>query len=211
MQRIYANLATLSIGNDYVQEKNPMLGIIVLAVALVTLIYLIMIYNGLVNCKNNVAKAWANIDVLLKQRHDELPKLIDTCKHYMRYEAETLENVIKARSRVAQASESHNLLALGQAEGQLRSGLGALFALAEAYPALQANEQFLHLQTRITGLENGIADRREFYNDSVTIYNIRIEQFPDGVVARWFAYTPKTLLRFAAAEIEDIDVNQRCG
>lgn len=188
-----------------------MFGLVLLAVLLVTVIYLVMVYNGLVVCKNNVAKAWANIDVLLKQRHDELPKLIDTCKQYMQYEQETLEKVIKARSQVISASESQNLPALDLAESQLRKGVGALFALAESYPELKANEQFQHLHARITGLENGIADRREFYNESVNIYNIRIEQFPDVLVARRGNFPAKEMLRFAATELEDVDVSKRFG
>jgi LemA protein len=127
---------------------------IVYIVLAVVLIYFIMAYNSLVSIKNNVEKAWANIDVLLKQRHDELPKLIDTCKQYMKHEQETLEKVIQARSRVSSARESHDVAALGAAENVLRSGLGQLFALAESYPDLKANEQFLHLQSRISGLEN---------------------------------------------------------
>ena len=95
------------------------------ALVLAGIIYLVLIYNGLVNCKNNVAKAWANIDVLLKQRHDELPKLIDTCKQYMQFEQETLEKVIKARGLAAKASQAQNLRAMGAAEGLLmqRPGL----------------------------------------------------------------------------------------
>lgn len=186
-------------------------GVIFLAVLAVALVYFIMTYNGLVTIKNNVAKAWANIDVLLKQRHDELPKLIDTCKQYMQYEQETLEKVIQARSRVASARESHDIAALGTAEGALRAGLGSLFALAEAYPELKANENFLHLQSRITGLENALADRREFYNDSVNINNVRIEQFPDLIVARLFNFGPAELLRFEAAELEDVDIAKRFG
>lgn len=188
-----------------------MVGYLILAVVLVALIYLVMIYNGLVSCKNNVAKAWANIDVLLKQRHDELPKLIDTCKQYMQYEQATMEKIIQARNQVASASETQNIPALGNAEAQLRSGLGSLFALAESYPELKANQQFQHLQARITGLENNIADRREFYNDSVNIYNIRTELFPDVVVARMFNFTGKDMLSFAAAELEDVDVAKRFG
>lgn len=188
-----------------------MIGLILLAALLVTLIYLVIVYNSLVNCRNNVAKAWANIDVLLKQRHDELPKLIDTCKQYMQYEQEVLEKVVKARSQVANASESQNFAALSKAESQLRSGVGALFALAEAYPDLKANAQFQHLQARITGLENGIADRREFYNESVNIYNIRIEQFPDVLLARRFNFSAKPMLSFAAAELEDVDIGKHFG
>jgi LemA protein len=175
----------------------------------VVLVYFIMAYNSLVSIKNNVEKAWANIDVLLKQRHDELPKLIDTCKQYMKHEQETLEKVIQARSRVSSARESHDVAALGAAENVLRSGLGQLFALAESYPDLKANEQFLHLQSRISGLENSIADRREFYNDSVNINNVRIQQFPDLFLAKLFNFKPFDLLKFAAEELKDIDINQR--
>lgn len=184
---------------------------IILAVLAVITMYVIMIYNGLVVIKNNVAKAWANIDVLLKQRHDELPKLIDTCKQYMQYEQATLEKVIQARSRVADARESHNIAALGTAESALRSGLGNLFALAESYPELKANENFLHLQSRISGLENAIADRREFYNDSVNINNVRIAQFPDLFIARMFNFGAAELLRFEASELEDVDIAKRFG
>lgn len=185
------------------------MGIIWGVVLAVVVVYIIMVYNGLVSIKNNVSKAWANIDVLLKQRHDELPKLVDTCKQYMKHEQDTLEKVIQARSRVSDARESQNVAALGVAEGALRAGLGSLFALAEAYPDLKANEQFLHLQSRISGLENAIADRREFYNDSVNINNVRIEQFPDLVVARMFNFKTFDLLRFASEELKDVDLGQR--
>ena len=174
----------------------------------VILIYFIMTYNSLVNIKNNVSKAWANIDVLLKQRHDELPKLVDTCKQYMKYEQETLDKVIKARSSVSEARESQNVAALGAAESVLRSGLGQLFALAESYPELKANEQFLHLQSRISGLENAIADRREFFNDSVNINNVRIAQFPDLILARLFNFKSQDLLKFSVEELTDVDINQ---
>ncbi len=185
---------------------NAMITLVILAVLT---IYFVITYNGLVNIKHNVEKAWANIDVLLKQRHDELPKLIDTCKQYMKHEQDTLEKVIQARSRVSEARESHDVAALGAAENILRSGLGQLFALAESYPDLKANEQFLHLQSRISGLENAIADRREFYNESVNINNVRIEQFPDILVAKIFNFKAATLLKFAAEELKDIDISQR--
>ena len=96
--------------------------------------------------------------------------------------------------------------ALGQAEGALRLGLGNLFAVAEAYPDLKSNETFMHLQGRITGLENAIADRREFYNESVNVNNIRIEQFPDTIVAGMFSFKPFQLLEFDAGEKGDVDV-----
>ena len=186
-------------------------GIIVLVLLAVILVYAVTVYNNLVGIKNNVAKAWANIDVLLKQRHDELPKLIDTCKQYMQYEQETLEKVVRARARVADARESQNMAALGAAEAALRVGLGTLFALVESYPELKANEQFMHLQGRITGLENAIADRREFYNESVNVNNVRIDQFPDLIVARLFNFRAFDLLRFEAPELEDVDLGKRFG
>ncbi|MEQ8938932.1 MAG: LemA family protein, partial [Gammaproteobacteria bacterium] len=157
--------------------------IIFLGIVAALVMYGVVIYNNLVSLKHNVSKAWSNIDVLLKQRHDELPKLIETCKQYMGYEQETLEKVIQARSDVAAAREKGDVAALGPAETQLRLGLGNLFALAEDYPDLKANENFKHLQQRISGLEETIADRREFYNESVNINNVRIEQFPDVIVA----------------------------
>ncbi len=168
--------------------------------------YIVVIYNNLVSLKHNVSKAWANIDVLLKQRHDELPKLVETCKQYMKFEQETLENVMQARSSVANAQQRGDIPALGQAEGALRLGLGSLFAVAEAYPDLKADSTFQHLQARITGLENAIADRREFYNESVNNNNVRIEQFPDVIIAKWFNFGPHTLLEFNAEEITDINI-----
>jgi len=174
----------------------------------VVAIYGIMLYNGLVALKHNVAKAWANIDVLLKQRHDELPKLVEVCKQYKQFEQETLQRVIEARSQVQTAREAQNIGALGEAEGALRMGLGRLFAVAEAYPELKANENFMQLQQRITTLENGIADRRELYNDAVNINNVRVEQFPDAVVARLFHFEIKPLLEFSTAEKTDVDLKQ---
>ncbi len=178
-----------------------LLGLIIIAV-----VYAVLIYNRLVALKHNIRKAWGNIDVLLKQRHDELPKLVETCKQYMSYEQETLARVIEARSRVAAAREAEDISGLGRAEGALRLGLGQLFALAENYPELKADQTFAHLQGRISGLENAIADRREFYNESVNLYNIGIEQFPDVLVARAFHYPPAGLLEFEASELTDVDV-----
>lgn len=165
--------------------------------------YGVVIYNNLVALKHRVAMAWSNIDILLKQRHDELPKLVETCKQYMTYEQETLERIIRARSSVASARESQDIDALGKAETSLRSGLGQLFALAENYPELKANDSFQHLQGRISDLENGIADRRELYNDAVNLNNIRIEQFPDLVLARAFNFKPFTLLEFSEEQLQD--------
>lgn len=178
---------------------------------LVVAVYAVMLFNGLVNLKHGVARAWANIDVLLKQRHDELPKLVEVCKQYKEFEATTLERVISARSHVATAREKQDVAALGAAEGELRAGVSRLFALAEQYPELRSSEHFMQLQNRIATLENAIADRRELYNESVNINNVRVEQFPDLLVARLFGFNTKPLLEFAAAEKADVDLKNLFG
>jgi len=180
--------------------------VLILGLILAGLVYGVIIYNGLVGLKHGVAKAWANIDVLLKQRHDELPKLVETCKQYMAYEQATLEQVMRARAAVAQAREQGDIAQVGAAETELRLGLGQLFAVAEAYPDLKANQTFQHLQGRITDLENSIADRREFYNESVNNNNVRIEQFPDLLIARLFQFTAAELLEFGEEDRRDVDV-----
>ncbi len=172
----------------------------------VIVLYGIFIYNNLVSLKHNVSKAWSNIDVLLKQRHEELPKLVETCKQYMSYEQETLARVMHARAAVFSAREAEDMSALGPAETMLRQGLGRLFAVAEGYPDLKSDSTFAHLQARISSLENAIADRREFYNESVNVNNIRIEQFPDVVLARMFNFQHRQLLEFTDEEIADVDV-----
>lgn len=118
---------------------------------------------------------------------------------------------MRARNQVQAAREAHDLRDLGQAEGQLRLGLGSLFAVAEAYPELKANETFQHLQARISGLESSIADRREFYNEAVNANNVRIEQFPDVIIARLFAFKPFELLEFADEEKADVDLRALFG
>ena len=180
--------------------------VVLLVIAALAAVYLIMTYNNLVTVKNNVARAWANIDVLLKQRHDEIPKLVEICKQYKQFEQETLVRVTEARSRVAAAREARNIDALGPAEVALRAGVARVFALAEAYPDLKANQSFMQLQSRITGLENAIADRREFYNDSVNVNNIRIEQFPDSIIAGAFGFNEARMLHFEEQEIADVDM-----
>jgi len=182
--------------------------IIFWALIVIALIYGIFIYNGLVQLKHNVSKAWSNIDVLLKQRHDELPKLVETCKQYKQFEQETLQRVTEARARVQEASQAQDIPALGVAEGALRLGLGQIFAVAEAYPELRANEQFTQLMQRITGLEEAIADRREFYNESVNINNVRVEQFPDSFIAGLFGFGTRPLLTFKADDLKDVDVKK---
>jgi LemA protein len=173
--------------------------IILLALGLLLFAYGVLIYNNLVRLKHSVAKAWSNIDVVLKQRHDEIPKLVTLCKEYMRYEQETLERVVRARNQVLSATDRGDVRALGSAESELRDGLGRLLALAENYPALKADRGFRQLAQRISRLEDTIADRRELYNESVNLNNIRIEQFPDALIARRFGFPSRDLLDFREA------------
>jgi LemA protein len=124
----------------------------------------------------------------------------------MQYEQETLEKVVQARSEVMSARSKSDVAALGQAETHLRMGLGNLFALAENYPELKADSSFQQLQSRISQLENSIADRREVYNESVNNNNVRIEQFPDVIVARMFNFRDFELLEFSEEEKKDVNV-----
>ena len=166
--------------------------------------YFTMLYNGLILVKNNIDKAWANIDVLLKQRHDEIPKLVDVCKGYMEHERGTLEAVIKARQGVMSAQGP---AAMGQAEGALQTAMRQLFALAENYPNLKAQSSFQQLQERVSALESQIADRREFYNDSVNTYNIRIQSMPDAFVANMLRLTPREMYKVDATDREDVKIS----
>ena len=169
-------------------------------------IYLVLMFNALVSVRNNVARAWANIDVLLKQRHDEIPRLVEVCRQYKQFEQETLVRVAQARQQVAAAREAMNMAVLGPAEAALRAGTARVFALAEGYPALKANDNFMQLQQRITGLENAIADRREFYNDSVNVNNTRVAQFPEVLLARLFGFREARLLHFDSHERAPVDL-----
>jgi LemA protein len=148
--------------------------------------YIIGIYNGLVSLRNNIDRAWSNIDVLLKQRFDELPKLIKVCEGYMQHEQKTLEAVVKARSMVQNARGSKEKL---EAQNMLTDTV------------------FRNLGNRISDIEDQIADRREFFNDSVNLYNIRIEQFPDVLIARSFHFMRRSLWKIDPAHRQDVEVN----
>jgi LemA protein len=162
------------------------------------------IYNGLVALKNAVARAWANIDVLLKQRHDELPKLVSTCEGYMQHERAVFDQLSEARGAVVKAK---GVGERAEAEGKLTQSLGQFFAVMEAYPDLKANQGFLQLQSRISELENQIADRREYYNDTVTTFNTRIQQIPDSMVAGWLALSPAELFKVADSDRQDVQIS----
>ena len=165
--------------------------------------YAVGIYNTLVRLSNNIDKAWSNIDVILKQRHDELPKLVDVCNNYMKHERETLEGVTNARSAYSRSTSVDDK---AKAENQITRALGKLFAVAEQYPDLKANQEFLNLQQRISALEDTIADRREFYNDCINVYNIRIEQIPAVWVAQQTGYRARPLLTVAPSDRQDVQL-----
>ncbi|MCI0354162.1 MAG: LemA family protein [Acidobacteria bacterium] len=167
-------------------------------------LYFITVYNSLVSIRNEVDKAWSNIDVLLKQRFDELPKLVDTCKGYMKYEQETLQKIVQARTHWLSAKTVGEKL---DAQQESAGAVKTLFAVAEKYPDLKANQNFLQLQTRISQIESHIADRRELYNDATNTFNIRIAQLPDVFLARMLAYTPRPLFTATAAEKADVSVS----
>ncbi len=167
------------------------------------ILYFITIYNSLVRLRNDIDKAWANIDVLLKQRHDELPKLIETCKGYMQYEQKTLKMVVEARTAFMKAG---TVAEKAQADNLLSGALKSLFAVAESYPDLKANNNFMQLQKRISELEEKIADRREFFNDDVNTFNIRIQQLPDVFLARLLSLQRKDLFKVTEEERRDVEV-----
>ena len=179
---------------------GAILGLAVVAIV----VYIVSIFNGLVRLRRNIDKSWANIDVILKQRHDELPKLIEVCKGYMNYEKTVLKDLTELRSKWMDAN---TLSDKAQLSGQISDALKSLFAVAENYPNLKANESFLQLQNRISGLENELSDRREFYNDSVTAYNIRIKSIPDMWVAGMMHYQPIDLFQVTEEEKKDVDIN----
>jgi len=166
-------------------------------------LYFVSIYNGLVRLSRDIDKNWSNIDVLLKQRHDEIRKLVQVCEGYMKYERETLEKITSLRTDYLRAGSVEEK---GKIEGAITGALKTIFAVAENYPELKANNNFMQLQTRISSLENNIADRRELYNDSVNLYNIRIHQIPDMIVARMLNYKEKLLFEVSPEERKDVDI-----
>jgi LemA protein len=166
-------------------------------------IYVTILYNGLVRMQNEIGRAWANIDVLLKQRHDEIPNLEACVKGYMDHERQTLEAVTNARTASMRAT---SVSQKAQADLLLTGALRSLFVVAEGYPQLQANQNFLELQMRISELEERIADRREFFNDDVNTFNTRISQLPEVLLARAMKLQPREMFRTNAQERQQVDV-----
>ena len=184
-----------------------MLAMVGLAVAMVlglaVAAYLVGIYNSLVEVRNNVGKAWKNIDVLLQQRHDELPKLVDAAKGYLRHESALLERIVRLRMGYDQAPTIDEK---ARVENQLNRELDRLRLAWEAYPDLKASAVFTQIMGRVSALESSIADRRELFNDSVNIYNVRAESFPDLLLARLLGYTRLAFLEVPVERTEDVSL-----
>jgi LemA protein len=168
------------------------------------LIYAVILYNGLVRLRNENDRAWANIDVLLKQRHDEISNLVETVKGYMQHEQQTLLAVTQARADSINAS---SVAQKAVADLKIASALHSLFAVAENYPQLKANQNFLKLQTRISELEERIADRREFFNDDVNTYNTRIGQIPDVFVASFMNLKRREMFKVSEQDRSQVEVS----
>ncbi|MGC8741443.1 MAG: LemA family protein [Candidatus Sumerlaeaceae bacterium] len=158
---------------------------VLLVVLILAILWVIGTYNSLVAMRTEIDNAWAQIDVQLKRRYDLIPNLVETVKGYAAHERETLEKVIQARNMAMQAQ---GVAQKAEAENMLTSTLRSIFALAEAYPNLKANENFLALQEELSSTENRIAFARQYYNDSVMRYNARIQQFPANIVANMFGF-----------------------
>lgn len=172
--------------------------LIALAVLLLPVIFVIGLYNGLVQLRNRYKNAFAQIDVQLKRRHDLIPNLVETAKAFMQHERETLEAVIQARNAAtsarehASAGDAASLQSLASAEAVLGGALGRLFALSEAYPELRSNQNMLQLQEELTSTESKVAFARQSYNDAVMHYNNKLEMFPSNFIAGMFNFVPAT-------------------
>jgi len=175
-------------------------GIGAILVVVVIVGWLIGIYNSLVRLKNNIKKAWSNIDVLLKQRHDELTKLMNSVKGYMKHEKEVLTKVTEARTAFMNAQSVGDK---AKADNMMTSTLKSLFAVAENYPELKADRSFAQFQSRISEIENQISDRREFYNDSVMSFNTAIQSFPANMLAGMFGFSERDYFEVELAEVRE--------
>jgi LemA protein len=181
-----------------------MVGWIVLGVVLLLVIVLILIYNRLVRLRNRIDAAWSQIDVQLRRRYDLIPNLVETVKGYAAHERETFEAVIRARQQAVQAT---GIEEQAQAENILTGALRQLFAVAEAYPQLRANENFLALQEELTGTEGRIAFARQFYNEQVLTYDNSLDQFPTNIVAGSFGFGAKPYFEAETASREPVKVD----
>ena len=179
--------------------------IFVLVLVLLSVIsWFLTVYNGLIQVKENIKKSWANIDVLLMQRSDEIPKLVKVLKSFVKHEKKIFDSIMEARSFYLGAS---SVPEKADADSEISSALKSIFALSEAYPELRSNDNFLNLQDRISGLENDIADRRELYNESVNNYNIRIQSLPDAYIANSMNLAAEEMFKVVEKKKKDVDID----
>ena len=173
--------------------------IVIGALILLILLFIGTTYNSLVSLRNKVKDQWSQIDVLLKRRTDLIPNLVETVKGYAKHESETLENVIAARNKVVEAKTTEEEI---KADGELSRALGRLMAVAEAYPDLKANTNFLDLQANLKETEDKIQYARQFYNDAVLVYKNKLEMFPSNIVAGIFGFKPEAFFEASEADKE---------
>ena len=182
--------------------------LIILGVVAVTIVAGVMIYNGLVRLRIRAEEAWADIDVQLKRRYDLIPNLVETVKGYAKHEQETLNQVMEARSKATQINVDpskvtpEQVTALAGAEAGLGGALGKLLAVAEAYPDLKANQNFIELQNSLEDTENKIQAARRFYNTNVRDYNTKIETVPSNIVANMFSFVKKAFFELPEDSVE---------
>lgn len=175
---------------------------IIIAIAILVIIWAIASYNGFITYKNRADEAWADIDVQLKRRYDLIPNLVNTVKGYATHESGTLEAVITARnSAMATMSGTGSLADKGVAENQLSGALKSIFALSENYPDLKANTNFLELQRELSDTENKIQASRRFYNGNVRDFNTALQVFPGNIIAKTFGFSPKELFQLGADDV----------
>ncbi len=173
--------------------------IVIGAILLLVLLFIGTTYNSLVSLRNKVKDQWSQIDVLLKRRTDLIPNLVETVKGYAKHESETLENVIAARNKVVEAQTTEEEI---KADGELSRALGRLMAVAESYPDLKANTNFLDLQANLKETEDKIQYARQFYNDAVLIYKNKLEMFPSNIIAAMFNFKPEAFFEASEADKE---------
>lgn len=174
-----------------------MITIIIVAIVVVLILWFVLSYNGFITLINRAKEAWSDIDVQLKRRYDLIPNLVNTVKGYAAHEKTTFENISAARSAAMGAT---GLADKAKAEDQLSGALGRLFAVAEAYPELKANQNFLDLQNQLTDTEDKIQAARRFYNGNVRDLNVRIESFPGNVIAGMFHFNKMEFFQLDATD-----------
>ena len=177
--------------------------IILLVIVVLIVLYFISTYNTLVSLRNKVKDQWSQIDVVLKNRNDLIPNIVETVKGYAKHEKDTLDAVIEARSKAASATTKVDEM---KASGEVTQALGRLFALAENYPELKANTNFLDLQNKLNEIEEKIRYARQFYNDSVLTYKNKIEMFPSNIVAGMFNFKPEAFFEATEEERKNVQV-----